>query len=63
MGQQAQKQQNTISPQPDSENKREGTELKEVELKKVTGVHISEWTVSTYLRRIFSFVAYFLNRH
>jgi hypothetical protein len=57
MGQQAQKQQNTISPQPDSENKREGTELKEVELKKVTGVHISEWTVSTYLRRIF------LNRH
>jgi hypothetical protein len=53
MGQQAQKQQNTISPQPDSENKREGTELKEVELKKVTGVHISEWTVSTYLRRIF----------
>jgi bacteriocin-like protein len=48
MSDQEKKQQNTISPQPDAENKKQNAELSEKELKKVTGgeghIEISSWS-------------------
>ena len=48
MSDQEKKQETTISPQPDAENKKQSAELREEELKKVTGgeghIEISSWS-------------------